>query len=138
MHCISLFQGNLSSCNRTYEVIPCTRKALFTSSLSTLLPPKILVTSVLANFLCDVCKSDTDALSSGNGEITEHIEALHNYSLKNPGVQIAIAPPLPRTVPAWYPSYLPVFSTFLFHEITRMGNSNLKYLAPFVAGASFF
>ncbi len=128
----------MSNCGRTYEVINCTRKVVFNSSLRTIPIPKILVSSVLANFLCDACTSDADALTAGNGVITEHIETLNSYSLSNPDVRIAVAPPLPRTVPDWFSSYLPVFSTFLFHEISRMANSNLKYLAPFVAGPSFF
>ncbi len=110
---------------------------MFVSTLSTLPPPQILVTSVLSNFLCDACVGD-DILSSANREITEHVEALNTFSASNPEVSISVAPPLPRSVPAWYTSYLPVFSTFLFHEISRMGNSRLKYLAPFVAPPTFF
>jgi hypothetical protein len=131
-------QGPPSACNRTYEVINCTRKTVFTSSLNTISVPKILISSVLANFLCDACQSADDALTAGNGVITDHIETLNTYSKQHPGVQIAVAPPLPRSVPDWFPSYLPVFATFLFHEITRMCNPNLKYLAPFVAGPSYF
>jgi len=96
------------------------------------------VSSVLANFLCDSCTSSEDALTLGNREITEHIEALNTYSASNPDVNIAVAPPLSRSVPDWYPSYLPVFATFLFHEVTRMNNPRLKYLAPFVAPPAFF
>ena len=99
--------------------------------------PSVLVTSVLANFLCDACTAD-DVLASANREITEHVESLNSYALANPGVRVAIAPPLPRSNPDWYLSYLPVFSTFLFHEVTRMGNPRLKYMAPFVAPPTFF
>ena len=99
--------------------------------------PAVLVTAVLANFLCDACSGD-DVVVSANREITEHVETLNSYSLANPGVKIAVAPPLPRTDPDWYLSYLPVFSTFLFHEVARMGNSRLKYMAPFVAPPNFF
>ena len=95
------------------------------------------MSSVLANFLCDAC-SDADVLASANQEITEHVETLNSYSLSNPGLRIAIAPPLPRSDPDWYLSYLPVFSTFLFHEVTRMANPRLRYMAPFVAPPTFF
>ena len=64
--------------------------------------------------------------------------SLNSYSLSNPGTSIAIAPPLPRSDPAWYSANLPVFSTFLFHEVARMGNPQLKYMAPFVAPHSFY
>ncbi len=99
--------------------------------------PEVLVSSVLANFICDACKGDS-VLDPANREISEHVEALNAYSLANPGVSVAIAPPLPRSVPDWYQSYFPVFSTYLFHEVSRLSNPRVKYLAPFVAPPSYF
>jgi len=131
------YQGNLSTNDRTYEVIGCTRKAVFTSSLATMPVPKVLISSVLANFICDACTGD-DIVTTANREITAHVEALNTYVTSNPGLSVAIAPPLPRSVPDWYSSYLPVFSTFLFHEVTRMQNPRLKYMVPFVAPPTFF
>lgn len=110
---------------------------MFVSSLPTIPVPQILVTSVLSNFICDACTVD-DVLGPANREITEHVELLNTYSRSNPGVSIAVAPPLPRSVPDWFPTYLPVFSTFLFHEITRIGNPRLQYMAPFVAPPGYF
>ena len=95
------------------------------------------MTSVLANFICDVCVGD-DVLAAANREITLHIETLHKYSLANPGVGVVVVPPLPRADPDWFPAYLPCFTAFLYHEVARIGNPQLKYLSPFVAPPSFY
>ncbi len=136
-HYILSFQTSLSAIGRTYEVKGCTRKAVFQSTLATIPVPKLIISSVLANFICDASRDD-DILASANREISDHVEALNTYCLANPDVAVAVAPPLPRSVPDWFLAYLPVFSTFLFHEVSRLSNPRLKYMAPFVAPPTFF
>ncbi len=97
----------------------------------------VLLTSVLANFICDACTGD-DLSASAHREITDHVEALHRYSLSHPSTGIVVAPPLPRSEPNWFSAYLPGFSAFLYHEVTRMGNPMLKFMTPFVAPPSYF
>jgi len=119
-------------------VIQCTKKALFTSTLPTLTGINILVTSVLSNFISDGCMNEDDFTSAANREITAHVETLHQYSLSCPETRIAIAPPLSRTSPEWFPAYLPGFCSFLYHEVTRMSNPNLRFMAPFPSPPSYF
>jgi len=92
---------------------------------------------VLANFICDACSGDEIA-SPAHREITEHVELLQQFSQAHPDSSIVISPPLPRTVPDWYPAYLPGFSAFLYQEVVRMDNPRLKFMSPFVAPPSFF
>ena len=130
-------QGSLSTVGRTYTLINCTKKAVFDSTLPTLSDVRILVTSVLSNFINDACVGD-DFSRDAHREITDHVETLHRYSLTSPSTRIVVAPPLPRSVPDWFLAYLPGFTSFLYHEVSRMGNSNLKFMTPFVAPPSFY
>jgi len=94
---------------------------------------------VLANFVCDaVALSPDRLLDMANAELTSHVQTLVNFSLTNPGVQIAIVPPLARTTPEWFNPYLPCFTTFLFGEISKAGRSQVRYLSPFVSPPHFF
>jgi len=58
--------------------------------------------------------------------------------MANPGVRIAIVPPLARSVPDWFNPYLPCFTTYLFGEVSKAGCSQVRYLSPFVAPPHFF
>ena len=97
----------------------------------------MLVTSVLSNFISNGCMGD-DLTAAANWEITAHVEFLHQYSLSSPNTSIAVAPPLSRSVPDWFPAYLPGFCSFLYHEVTRMCNPKIKFMSPFAAPPSFF
>ena len=110
---------------------------MFESTLPTLTSVNVLVTSVLSNFICDACVGD-DITAAAHREITEHVEALHRYSCSHPSTSIVVAPPLPRSDPDWFLAYLPGFTSFLYHEVSRMCNSNLKFMTPFAAPSSFF
>jgi len=107
-------QGQFSTYGRKYELINCTKRAVFDSTITTLTGVDILVTSVLSNFISDRCINEDDFTASANQEITEHVESLHCFSLANPATRVAIVPPLPRTVPDWFPAYLPGFCSFLY------------------------
>ena len=127
----------MSAVGRTYTLVNCTKRAVFDSTLPTLSDVSILVTSVLSNFISDACVGN-NFTRDAHREITDHVEALHRYSLTSPGTRIVVAPPLPRSSPDWFLAYLPGFTSFLYHEVSRMGNSNLKFMTPFVAPSSFF
>ena len=127
----------MSTHGRVYDLVQCTKKAVFESTLTTLTNVKILVTSVLSNFISKACSGD-DLTAAANREITAHVEALHQYSLTSPTTCIAVAPPLPRSVPDWFLAYLPGFCSFLYHEVSRMCNPKIKFMAPFVAPPSYF
>ncbi len=118
-------------------MISCTKRAVFNSSLHTLNDVRVLITSVLSNFICDACTGD-DILTVANRVLTEHVEALDRFSKTNPGSRVAIAPPLPRSCPDWFNAYGPGFASFLYHEVTRIGNPNIRFMAPFIAPGSFF
>ena len=107
------------------------------SALPNLPQVELLVTSVLSNFICSAFTGD-DSTRAAHQEITDHVEALHQFSLTSPSTGIVVAPPLPRSVPDWFLAYLPGFTSFLYHEITRMSNPRLKFMTPFVAPPSFF
>ena len=130
-------QGTISNVGRTYSVINCTKSSVFVSTLPTLSDVSILVTSVLANFICDACVTD-DLTGAAHREITRHVELLHQFSLANPEARITISPPLPRFDPEWFQAYLPGFSAFLYHEIGRMSNPRIKFMSPFIAPPSYF
>ncbi len=111
---------------RSYELIHCTKKAIFKSTLPTLTDASLIVTSVLANFKCDAGSLSPDRLLDlSNTELASHVQTLISFSLANPGVQIPIVPPLARSVPDWFNPYLPCFITYLFGEISKAGCSQV-------------
>ncbi len=120
-------------------MIPCTQRVVFESTLPNLTPARLIVTSVLSNFLCDVGSQTLDRiLDVANSELTAHVQALSQYSVTHPNVQIVVVPPLSRTEPSWFNPYLPCFTSYLFDLIAKLGNSQIRYLSPFVAPPSFF
>ena len=130
-----LFQGPVSSLGRAYDVVSCTKLAVFDSSLALLSNVSILVTSVLSNFLCGACDAvDPDQLvEAANATLSAHVLSLVAYMGTHPQTRVAIVPPLPRLTPGWFNSYLPCFTSFLLGEVSRHQNPQLQVLAPFVA-----
>lgn len=112
---------------------------MFESTLPNLRGASIIVTSVLANFICDAGLLAPDKiLDQTYAELSAHVHSLTSFSFSNPHIRIAIVPPLPRSNPEWFNPYLPCLTTFLFSEITKSGCSQVRYLSPFVAPPSFF
>jgi len=129
----------LSRYGRSYELIHCTKKVVFESTLPSLSSASIIVTSVLANFICDAAALSPDRiLDMANAELSSHVQTLVNFSMAHPDVQIAIVPPLARATPDWFNPYLPCFTTFLFGEVSKAGRSQVRYLSPFVSPPQFF
>ena len=73
-----------------------------------------------------------------SAEISEHVQLIHNYALRNPATRLVIVPPLPRSVPSWFGPYLQGLSAQLCSEVAKLGTSQICCLAPFIAPPSFF
>lgn len=131
----SFLQGAVSSLGRSYEVVHCTRRAVFESSLPLLNDAKLIVTSVLSNFLCDACGSadPSQLVEAANAELSSHVRTLVSYLRAHRQARAVIVPPLPRLDPDWFNAYLPCFTTFLLGEISRHSDLPIQALAPFVA-----
>lgn len=122
-----------------YDVIQCTKRAVFDSTLPGLTNVSLLVTSVLSNFICDAGLQNPDQiLDAANIELHDHVKQLHQYALSHPQVRIVVVPPLPRTVPEWFNPYLPCFTSYLIGEIGKLSCSQIRFLSPFVAPAQYF
>ncbi len=85
-------------------LIECTRKTVFdahTAALGSLGSGSLLVSSVLENFVCDVCRDlGPDEVSLfANQQISAHIEALASLLRNSPESRIAVSPLLHRTKP---------------------------------------
>jgi len=140
---ICFFQNIVSPGGRVYEVIPCTKRAIFETTLSSpgsLPDASLIITSVLSNFICDACSTVAPErlLDVANLELTQHVQALLTYCQSNPSAKVVVVPPLARSVPSWFNPYLPCFTTFLFNEVSKHGSTHIRYLSPFVAPAHFF
>ena len=113
---------------------------MLTVGLSSMPPPSLIVASVLSNFLCDAgglvdAGTHQPVLSA---EISEHVQLIQNYALRNPATRIVIVPPLPRSAPSWFGPYLQGLSAQLCSEVTKLGTPQICCLAPFIAPPSFF
>jgi len=89
------------------DLIQCTRKTVFDSHLSTLgslAPGSVLITSVLSNFITEACQglSDGGITLFANQQITAHVEALYNLLSGGEGSHVFVVPPLLRIVPGVY------------------------------------
>jgi len=99
----------------------------------------LIVTSVLSNFICDAGALSPDRLlDAANSVISDHVSLLHRFSQTSPSTRIVVVPPLSRSNPDWFNPYLPCLITFLISEIIKTGNTQIRYLSPFVAPATFF
>jgi hypothetical protein len=122
----------LSSLSRL-ELVECTRLSVFETHSSNLDSPQLIITSVLANFICDVCDAGVDEGYGlfGNQVISRHVEYLNNLVTKWPSLVVAVVPPLLRSKPDWFADHHPQFVTFLESEIARVKCSRLKMIQPF-------
>ncbi len=119
---------------RGFKLVSCTKKAVFDSHLLTVTSASLVVTSVLENFISDGCVGvpDDEVLLFGRQQITAHVEGLRSLVLRLPDVNIIICPPMFRSVPAWFASYLPDFHQFLTAEVGRAGSSRIGVCNPFL------
>ncbi len=119
---------------RNLQLVQCTKKAVFDSHLASLTSAGLIVTSVLENFITDVCSDlSGDKVSLfAHQQLTAHVEALHSCVQRLPEVSVLICPPMFRATPSWFGSYLPDFLSFLTSEVSRIGSSRIRVCQPFV------
>lgn len=125
---LGLFAG------RDLELVNCTKKTVLDARLVTVNAPCLIVVSVLENFVVSVCSdvSEEEVQLFARQQVTAHVEELHNVAVRVPGVNIVISPPMFRSDPAWFGSYLPDLQSFLAEEVARVGSGNLALCSPFV------
>ncbi len=137
------FQGVVSQYGRTYEIVHCTKEAIFVTGLASRLPSSrasILVSSVLANFLCDAGSAvdPSGLLDALTAVIKNHVAALSKYAKEHPTARIVVVPPLPRFIPDWFGTYLPGLISLLTRDVLQLSSPQIRCLAPFIAPATYF
>jgi hypothetical protein len=124
---------------RGLQLVRCTKKAVFDSQLASLTSASLVISSVLENFIADGCSGvpDDEVLLFGRQQITAHVESVLSFVSRVPDVNVIICPPMFRTKPVWFASYLPDFHLFLTSEVARIGSSRVGVCKPFVVVPSF-
>jgi len=119
---------------RDLQLIKCTKKAMFDAHLLTVQDPSLIMTSVLENFIVDVCTGiqDDEVQLFAHQQITAHVEALFDCVTRFDKVNVIISPPLFRSAPVWFGSYLPDFHHFLISEVARLRSPRLAVCNPFL------
>lgn len=119
---------------RDMQLVNCTKKAIHDASLATMTSATLVVTSVLENFISDICIGvpDDEIQLFAHQQITAHVDALHGLVSRLPDVAVLIVPPIYRSTPAWFGPYLPDFLGFLAAEIARVGSARIGMCSPFV------
>ncbi len=119
---------------RNLQLVRCTKKAVLDSHLATLTSAKLVVTSVLENFITEVCTGvpDGGVQLFAHQQIKAHVDTLHELVLRLPDVNVVICPLMYRTTPDWFGAYLPDFLGFLASEVSRTGTNRLSLCQPFV------
>jgi hypothetical protein len=116
------------------QLVNCTKKAVFDSRLATLPSANLVVVSVLENFIVDVCKDvpEEEVRLFAHQQVTAHVESLFGLITRFPDATVIIVPPLFRSVPSWYGSYLPDVLSFLNLEVSRFNSEHLAACSPFL------
>ncbi len=123
---------------RELTLIQCTKKTVLDAHLATLKSADLIVVSVLENFIVNVCAGVTEEEVHlfGRQQITSVVEDLLHFAQRVPEVSIVIVPPMFRTTPPWFGSYLPDFIGFLSSEVARTESSCIAVSTPFVVTPS--
>ncbi len=119
---------------RDLKLVQCTKKAVLDAQLATLTSADLIVVSVLENFIVNACTgvSDEEVQLFGHQLITAVVDDLHRFVQRVPEVTVVVVPPMYRSTPPWFGSYLPDFITFLSSEVTRTESSCFAVSSPFV------
>lgn len=119
---------------RDLQLVRCTKKAAFDAHLVTLDSASLVITSVLENFISDVCSGvqDDEVQLFSHQQISAHVEELFGLVSRLPDVVVLIMPPLYRGTPAWFGPYLTDFHNFLATEVGRLGSSRMAICPPFL------
>ena len=119
---------------RDLQLDQCTKKAVLDAHLATLTSGNLIVTSVLENFITEVCCGipDDEIQLFAHQQITAHVDTLLSLVNRLPAVNVIICPPIFRSDPSWFGSYLPDLQGFLAAEVARAGSSRMGVSAPFI------
>lgn len=119
---------------RDLQLVSCTKKTVLDAHLTALTSASLVVTSVLENFITDVCigVADDEVQLFAHQQITAHVETLSDLTSRFPDVAIIIVPPFFRSTPPWFGSYLPDFLGFLTSEVARISSRRMTICAPFI------
>jgi hypothetical protein len=120
---------------RDLQLVSCTKKTVFDAHLAALPSAVLVVSSVLENFITDVCAgvSEDEVQLFAHQQITAHVESLNGLVARCETVNVIIVPPFFRSVPSWFGSYLPDFVAFLTSEVGRINSNRLVTCSPFIA-----
>ncbi len=77
-------------------------------------------------------------LDALNKVIRDHVALISGYVQSNAASRVVIVPPLARSVPDWFSSYLPGLSSLLLSEVITLSSPQVKCLSPFISPASYF
>lgn len=124
---------------RNFHLVKCTKKAVFDSHLMSVKSADLVVTSVLENFITEVCTGVPDAEIQlfARQQLTAHVESLFELVTRVPEVSVVICPPMFRSTPNWFGPYLADFQSFLTSEVSRVGSACMGVCAPFLVLPSF-
>jgi len=119
---------------RNLQLIRCTQKSVLDAHLVTLTDARLIVTSVLENFIMDVCNGvgEDEVQLFAHQQITAHVEDLHSVIGRLPDLTVLIMPPMFRSTPSWYGPYLTDLQSFLSSEVTRVGSDRMAICPPFL------
>ena len=125
---LGLFAG------RDLQLVKCTKKIVLDAHLATLTSAGLIVLSVLENFITEVCADVTDEEVNlfARQQVTALVDKLYSVTQRIQGVNIVIMPPMFRSNPPWFGSYLPDLSSFLVSEVARVGTNQIAVCTPFV------
>jgi len=116
------------------QLVRCTKKTVFDSHLAGLQSARLIVTSVLENFITDVCIGvpDGELQLFAHQQLTAHVETLLDFVTRVSDVVVLICPPMYRSEPSWFGPYLPDFLGFLASEVSRINHQRIILGSPFV------
>jgi hypothetical protein len=119
---------------RNLELIRCTKKAIFDAHFSAFPEPDLILTSVLENFIVDMCLygQDDEVQLFAHQQITAHVESLFDCVARYPRLNMIILPPLFRSHTAWFSTYLPDLHQFLISEVAHFQSPCLTLCHPFI------
>jgi len=125
---LGLFAG------RDLTLVQCTKKTVLDAHLATVTAADLIVVSVLENFIVSACAgvSDEEVQLFARQQISAVVDELVIFSKRVPEVSIIIMPPLYRSTPPWFGSYLPDFIGFLSSEVAKTNSSCFGVCTPFV------
>lgn len=112
----------------------CTKKTVLDSHLATLSSADLIVTSVLENFITDVCNgvAEDEVQLFARQQLTAHVDSLSDLVHRLSSLTVMICPPMYRSTPAWFGPYLGDLQAFLRAEVARIGSRRIEVCDPFI------